>query len=207
MAITINDVANEAGVSKSTVSKVLNGWTTISAETTSRVNEAIRKLNYIPNSRAVCFARQTTKNIVYLTNLGKAAAYYNPHMFDIMCGVHHQLSECNFTLSLVDTSEEAFPGERALMEIKSHSSDGLIVHGSAINEELADLLEKIPTEGKSTINIIIGSSYGIAESLKKQADLRLSMSKMTFPHQLARVMVMEQIYRGFMINSGKKYHK
>lgn len=151
MAITINDVANEAGVSKSTVSKVLNGWTTISAETTSRVNEAIRKLNYIPNSRAVCFARQTTKNIVYLTNLGKAAAYYNPHMFDIMCGVHHQLSACNFTLSLVDTSEEAFPGERALMEIKSHSSDGLIVHGSAINEELADLLIK-----ESFPHIIIG---------------------------------------------------
>ena len=151
MAITINDVANEAGVSKSTVSKVLNGWTTISAETTSRVNEAIRKLNYIPNSRAVCFARQTTKNIVYLTNLGKAAAYYNPHMFDIMCGVHHQLSECNFTLSLVDTSEEAFPGERALMEIKSHSSDGLIIHGSAINEELADLLIK-----ESFPHIIIG---------------------------------------------------
>ncbi|MGN0696574.1 MAG: 23S rRNA (pseudouridine(1915)-N(3))-methyltransferase RlmH [Oscillospiraceae bacterium] len=75
------------------------------------------------------------------------------------------------------------------------------------SEELAEVLERVPTEGKSTINIIIGSSYGIADSLKKQADLRLSMSKMTFPHQLARVMVMEQIYRGFMINSGKKYHK
>ena len=84
----------------------------------------------------------------------------------------------------------------------------MCIEGKQIpSEELAELLERVPTEGKSTINIIIGSSYGIAESLKKQADCRLSMSKMTFPHQLARVMVMEQVYRGYMINAGKKYHK
>lgn len=140
MAITISDVANEAGVSKSTVSKVLNGWTTISDETIARVNAAIEKLNYIPNSRAVSFARQSTKNIVYLTNLGQSSAYYNPHMFDIMCGVHHQLAASNFTLTLVDTSEETYPGERALLEIKRRSTDGLIIHGSAVNQELADML-------------------------------------------------------------------
>lgn len=84
----------------------------------------------------------------------------------------------------------------------------MCIEGKEIaSESLADLLEKVPTEGKSTINFIIGSSYGIDEGLKKQADFRLSMSKMTFPHQLARVMVMEQVYRGFMINSGKRYHK
>ena len=65
MAITISDVAQEAGVSISTVSKVLNGWTTISPATKERVQAAIQKLNYTPNARAVNFARQNTMNIVF----------------------------------------------------------------------------------------------------------------------------------------------
>ena len=92
MSVTINDVANEAGVSKSTVSKVLNHWTTISPATVKKVHAAIEKLHYTPNSRAVSFAKGATSNIVYLTNLEKDTAYRNPHMFDIMCGVHHTLS-------------------------------------------------------------------------------------------------------------------
>lgn len=151
MSITITDVANEAGVSKSTVSKVLNNWTTISPETVARVNAAIEKLHYVPNSRAVSFARQVTQNIVYLTDLGKNSAYLYPHMFDMMCGVHHELTSKNYTLTLVDTSEESYPGERAMNEITRRSADGLIIHGSAINEELAKhiIAEKVP-------HIIIG---------------------------------------------------
>lgn len=151
MSITITDVANEAGVSKSTVSKVLNNWTTISPETVARVNAAIEKLHYVPNSRAVSFARQITQNIVYLTDLGKNSAYLYPHMFDMMCGVHHELTSKNYTLTLVDTSEESYPGERAMNEITRRSADGLIIHGSAINEELAKhiIAEKVP-------HIIIG---------------------------------------------------
>ncbi len=151
MAVTINDVANAAGVSKSTVSKVLNHWSTISPETTERVNAAIKKLHYIPNSRAVSFARQTTQNIVYLTNLGKDTAYQNPHMFDIMCGVYQALSSKDYTLTLVDTSDESYPGEKASQEIQRRSADGLIIHGSAVNKELASLIisEAIP-------HIIIG---------------------------------------------------
>lgn len=136
MPVTITDVANEAGVSKSTVSKVLNGWSTISPETVSRVNAVIDKLHYIPNSRAVSFARQCARNIVYLTNLGQNSAYQNPHMFDIMCGVHRELSANGYTMTLVDTSQEAYPGERAIQEIKRRSADGIIIHGSAVNEEL-----------------------------------------------------------------------
>ena len=151
MSITISDVANEAGVSKSTVSKVLNNWSSISPETTEKVNEAIKKLHYIPNSRAVSFAKQTTQNIVYLTNLGKDTAYKNPHMFDIMCGVYAELSHHNYTLTLVDTSEELYPGQKAMQEISRRSADGLIIHGSAVTEELAALIteENIP-------HIIIG---------------------------------------------------
>ena len=73
--------------------------------------------------------------------------------------------------------------------------------------ELAEFFEKIPHEGKSELVFLIGGSDGLDESVKARAALRLSMSPMTFPHHLARVMVAEQIYRAFQINLGSKYHK
>jgi 23S rRNA (pseudouridine1915-N3)-methyltransferase len=75
------------------------------------------------------------------------------------------------------------------------------------SEELASKFNELSLSGKSNVVFIIGSSYGLAKKVKTLSDLQLSFSKMTFPHQLMRVMLLEQIYRAFQINNNGKYHK
>ena len=74
-------------------------------------------------------------------------------------------------------------------------------------EELAKQLGDWMNAGRSRVCFLIGSSYGMSEALKARADLRLSVSRMTFPHHLFRVMLAEQIYRAFTILAGTRYHK
>ena len=75
------------------------------------------------------------------------------------------------------------------------------------SEELARRMDRWAGSGESHLVFLIGGSFGLHPSLKAQARLRLSMSPMTFPHHLARVMLLEQIYRAYQINAGTKYHK
>ncbi len=75
------------------------------------------------------------------------------------------------------------------------------------SEDFAKQIKTAALNGKSNITFIIGSSFGLADEIKTLADFKLSFSPMTFPHQLMRVMLLEQIYRAFQINNNGKYHK
>ena len=91
---------------------------------------------------------------------------------------------------------------------KSGALVAMCVEGVLLSsQELARRLMRFGLDGNSQITFLIGGSFGLHQSLKDQADLRLSMSPMTFPHHLARVMLLEQLYRGYQILEGSRYHK
>ena len=75
------------------------------------------------------------------------------------------------------------------------------------SEDMSREIEKLTVNGVSTINFIIGGSYGVSDEIKASANIRLSFSKMTFPHQLMRLIFIEQLYRWFTITNNTKYHK
>lgn len=99
--------------------------------------------------------------------------------------------------------------ERILQKIpKGAKVISLCVEGKQMtSEKFADLLARSTVEGTSRLVFVIGGSMGLADKVKNMSDLRLSFSEMTFPHMLMRVILAEQIYRGFTIAAGKTYHK
>lgn len=108
-------------------------------------------------------------------------------------------------LSALSNEAKAF---KPYIDKKSSVNIAMCIEGGQLTSvELSKKIDSYALQGFSTVNIIIGSSFGIDEEIKKSCDLRLSMSKMTFPHQLARVMLLEQIYRAFQIQKNTKYHK
>ena len=83
----------------------------------------------------------------------------------------------------------------------------MCVEGKQVpSETMADIICQRENSGKPKLCFVIGGSYGLSDKIKQRADMKLSMSKMTFPHHLARVMLAEQIYRGFKIKEGSRYH-
>ena len=128
------------------------------------------------------------------------------------------------TLTILELPEERLPESPSLAQIEAalaREADAvraklpagclliaMCVEGQERSSEaLARYLAEAAARGAGHIVFLIGSSYGMHPSLKQQADLRLSMSPMTFPHHLLRVMLLEQIYRAYQINAGSKYHK
>lgn len=84
----------------------------------------------------------------------------------------------------------------------------MCIEGNQVSsEDLAKKFETVTLNGYGTITFIIGSSFGLDSSIKSKSDFKLSMSKMTFTHQIARMLLLEQIYRAFQINTNGKYHK
>jgi 23S rRNA (pseudouridine1915-N3)-methyltransferase len=100
-------------------------------------------------------------------------------------------------------------GERILAKINPDTYViALAIQGKLqSSEELADTLDKLATYGKSKIAFVIGGSLGLSEEVLKRSNEQLSFSRMTFPHQLMKLILVEQIYRAFRINRNEPYHK
>ncbi|GGH80418.1 23S rRNA (pseudouridine1915-N3)-methyltransferase [Pullulanibacillus pueri] len=127
-------------------------------------------------------------------------------------------------VSIVEISDEPAPDTLSAAEIEavkeaegkkllSKVSQDTYVISLAIlgknlsSEQLASELDRLATYGRSKIAFIIGGSNGLSDEVLKRSDLKLSFSKMTFPHQLMRLILVEQVYRAFKINRGEPYHK
>lgn len=127
-------------------------------------------------------------------------------------------------IQLMEVSDEKAPenlSEAEMMQVKEKEADRILSHikpdmhvlALAIegemwsSEKLASQLDQYATYGKSSIAFVIGGSLGLSPTVLQRANQLLSFSKMTFPHQLVRLILLEQIYRGFRINRGEPYHK
>ena len=106
---------------------------------------------------------------------------------------------------------QALTAEAALIEAKLPKGSALVamcIEGEELSSpQLAEKMRQFAFSGVSNLTFLIGGSVGLFPAIKAQADFRLSMSPMTFPHHLARVMLLEQIYRAYQINAGTKYHR
>lgn len=100
-------------------------------------------------------------------------------------------------------------GKKILSKIKNNSYViALAIDGKNLSsEELADTISNLGVRGHSHITFIIGGSLGLSDEVLKRADYKLSFSKMTFPHQMMKLILLEQVYRSFRINNNEPYHK
>lgn len=109
----------------------------------------------------------------------------------------------------VEDTIRAKEGKRLLKHIRDDMYVITLEIGGKMltSEEFAEKIETLGVQGKSSIAFVIGGSIGLGEEVLKRSDFALSFSKMTFPHQLMRVVLLEQVYRGYRIVNGEPYHK
>ena len=140
------------------------------------------------------------------------------------CREYQKRMNAHCKLQITELSEERLPENPSSAQIEAalqKEADGILqklpkgaslvtlcVEGKLLSSEaLSQTLDQWMVQGVSSLAFVIGGSFGLHDSIKQKAALRLSMSPMTFPHHLARVMVLEQLYRSFQIASGTRYHK
>lgn len=140
------------------------------------------------------------------------------------CAEYEKRLQAFCRLSVIEVEEERLPdnpskaqidraleaeGRRILAKVPAGAAMAAlcIEGGTMTSPDLAARLDDWALRGQSDLVFIIGSSFGLSPAVKNAAFMRLSMSPMTFPHQLARVMLLEQLYRAFQISAGGKYHK
>lgn len=123
------------------------------------------------------------------------------------------------TLNTIELKEENITDKNLIAKALETEADEIIkrlkgyiivldINGKSLtSEQFAKTISDVSVQGYSQITFVIGSSFGLSEKVKQKAHLKLSFSALTFPHQLFRVMLVEQIYRAFAINNNIKYHK
>lgn len=128
------------------------------------------------------------------------------------------------SVDIQEVSDEKAPenlSEAQMIEVKQKEGERILskigqdtyiitleIEGKMVtSEKLADRLDQLATYGKSKIAFVIGGSLGISDEVKKRSDFALSFSKLTFPHQMMRLMLLEQVYRAFRIIRNEPYHK
>jgi len=116
---------------------------------------------------------------------------------------------CTITVEELKEENPEAEGQNILKRLKKDTFViTLEIHGKALSsEELSSRLQELALEGKSDITFVIGGSDGLSEEVSRRSDLKLSFSRMTFPHQMIRIFLLEQIYRSFKIMKGETYHK
>ena len=141
MSVSIKDVAKKAGVSISTVSKALNDKSSVSSSTIERIKQTAEDMGYVPNSRARVFATKETKQIVFVADIPKDTAFYNPHIFEIIMGLQHSVSKSGYSL-IVESVEKKEVLEYINNLYKKNMADALVVHASIITKRLESLIVK-----------------------------------------------------------------
>ena len=141
MSVSIKDVAKKAGVSISTVSKALNDKSSVSSSTIERIKQTAEDMGYVPNSRARVFATKETKQIVFIADIPKDTAFYNPHVFEIIMGLQHSVSKSGYSL-IVESVEKKEALEYISNLYKKNMADALVVHASIITKRLESLIVK-----------------------------------------------------------------